>query len=142
MKYQKICMPKFGQKLTVKRDKINLFDPYVIGLYCKIKGKIEEQSLIGHLPWEILRFCRFFLEYDGLLDATVRAAKFRRSSLPQGGLKIPIKLYIPSKPQNFSLYFMNYPNSEVLRESTFQKRMLFAHTIFGSILIQREIQYK
>ena len=102
MKYQKICMPKFGQKLTVKRDKINLFDPYVIGLYCKIKGKIEEQSLIGHLPREISRFCRFFLEYDGLLDAAVRATKFRRS--PQGGLEILIKLRIregKSSPEIF-----------------------------------------
>ena len=40
-KYQKIWSPKFGQKLNIKRDKINLFDPYAMRLYCEIKGKIE-----------------------------------------------------------------------------------------------------
>ena len=92
--YRKIWSPKYGQKLTIKRDKLNLFDPYSIGLFCEIKGKIEKLSLVGHLPREISRFCKFFLEYDGFLDATVRMTKFRRSPLPQGGLEIPIKLCI------------------------------------------------
>ena len=94
--------PKQSKLLIVKRDKINFFDTYAIGLYCKIKGKIEEQYLIGHLPREISQFCRFFLEYDGLLDAAVRATKFRRS--PQGGLEILLKLRIregKSSPEIF-----------------------------------------
>ena len=31
-KYQKIWSPKFGQKLSIKRDKINLFDLYAMRL--------------------------------------------------------------------------------------------------------------
>ena len=31
--YRKNWSPKFGQKLNIKRDKINLFDPYTIGPY-------------------------------------------------------------------------------------------------------------
>ena len=39
--YRKIWSPKSGQKLNIKNDKINLFDPYAMGLCCEIKGKIE-----------------------------------------------------------------------------------------------------
>ena len=44
--YRKIWLPKLGKRLTVKRDKANLFDPYSIGLYCQIKGKMEKLSKI------------------------------------------------------------------------------------------------
>ena len=54
--YRKIWLPKLAQKLTIKCDKVNLFDPYAIGLYCEIKGKIEKLSLVGHLPREIFRW--------------------------------------------------------------------------------------
>ena len=92
--YRKIWSPKFGQKLNIKRDKINLFDPYATGLYCEIKGKIEILTLVGHLPREISRFCKYFLEYNVELDATVRSTKFRRSPLPKGGQEVPIKLRV------------------------------------------------
>ena len=43
--YQKIWSPpNFRQKLNIKRDKIKLFDPYAIGLYCEINEKIVESS--------------------------------------------------------------------------------------------------
>ena len=43
--YRKMWLPKFGQKLNIKRDKIILFDPYAMGLYCEIKEKIESLTL-------------------------------------------------------------------------------------------------
>ena len=41
-------------------------------------------------------FCiwKYFLQYNGELVATVHLTKFRRSSLPQGDLEIPIKLRV------------------------------------------------
>ena len=39
--YRKIWSPKSGQKLNIKHDKINLFDPYAMGICCEIKGKVE-----------------------------------------------------------------------------------------------------
>ena len=33
-----------------------------MGLYSEIKGKIESLTLVGHLPREISRFCKYFLE--------------------------------------------------------------------------------
>ena len=46
-----------NKKMNIKRDKINLFDPYAMGLYCEIKGKIESLTLAWHLPAEIFKFC-------------------------------------------------------------------------------------
>ena len=48
-KYRKIWSSKLGQKLVVKREKANVFDPYSMGIYCIIKGKIEKLTLIGPL---------------------------------------------------------------------------------------------
>ena len=92
--YRKIWAPRINQQLIVKHQSGNLFDPYAIGLFTKIRGKIEPLSLVGHLPREISRFSKFFLEYGGNMKASVRDIKFRRSPLPQGGLEIPITLTI------------------------------------------------
>lgn len=102
--YRKIWSPKLGQKLIVKREKANVFDPYAMGLYCKIKGKIENLTLVGHLPREISRFCKFYVEYSGELGATVRSTKFRRSPLPQGGLEIPIDFLVKISKASEDIY--------------------------------------
>ena len=91
---QKIWLPKFGQKLTIEHDKINLFDLYAMELYCEIKGKIESLTLVKHLSQEISRFCKYFLDNKSELDATVRSTKLCRSPLLQGGLEIPIRLRV------------------------------------------------
>ena len=51
-----------------------------------ITGKI----LIGHIPRELSRFCKFFIDYGGKPEAIVRCTKFRRSPL----LEIPVTLLI------------------------------------------------
>ena len=79
--YREIWLQQFGQKLNIKRDKINLFDTYDMGLYCEIKRKIDSLTLVGYLPREIPRFCKYFLEYNGELDATVlNKVHYRRAA--------------------------------------------------------------
>ena len=51
-------------------------------------------DVVGHLPREISRFCKFFYDYGGELSAVVRESNYRRSPIPQGGLKIPITLKV------------------------------------------------
>ena len=53
--YRKSWAPTINHKLIVKLQTGNLFDPYAIGLFTKIRGKIEALSLVGHLPREISR---------------------------------------------------------------------------------------
>ena len=102
--YRKIWAPTINQKLIVKPQTRNLFDPYAIGLFTKIRGKIEPLSLVGHLPREISRFSKFYLEYGGNMKASVRNVKFRRSPLPQGGLEIPITLTILQNNASLTVY--------------------------------------
>ena len=60
----------------------------------KSKEKISGMCLVGHIPREISRFCKFFIDYRGKIKAAVVSCQFRRSPLPQGGLEIPLKLSI------------------------------------------------
>ena len=92
--YRNIWAPRINQQLIIKPESGNLFDLYAIGQFTKIRGKIEPLSLVGHLPREISRFCKFFIEYGDNIKATVCDIKFRRSPLPQGGLEIPISVTI------------------------------------------------
>ena len=92
--YQKVWLPKKKDKLIVAFEKNNVYDPYACGLYLLAKGTIFGKCLVGHIPRELSRFTKFFLDYGGLLTANVKATKFRQSPLPQGGLEIPIKLAI------------------------------------------------
>ena len=41
-----------------------------MGLYCRIKGKFGDVTLIGHLPGEKSRFCKFYLKNNGEVGAT------------------------------------------------------------------------
>lgn len=102
--YRKIWAPRINQQLTVKPESENLFDPYAIGLFTKIRGKIEPLSLVGHLPREISRFCKFFIEYGGNIEANVCDIKFRRSPLPQGGLEIPITVTVLKNHASQKIY--------------------------------------
>ena len=65
-----------------------------MAIYAHIKGRIYNKSIIGHMPREISRFCKFYIDYGGKLEATVTSVDFRRSQLPQGGLEIPIKFSV------------------------------------------------
>ena len=82
-----------SKRLSI-RTKNNVCNPYSIGLYTRLQGKIELESLVVHLPREISRFCKFYLEYKGELMAIVHDTNFCRYSLPKGGLEIPVTLIV------------------------------------------------
>ena len=102
--YREIWRPKTDQSLIILPEKNNLHDPYSMGFFTRIPGKITNKTLVGHIPREISRFCLYFTKYGGVLSATVRETKFRRSPLPQGGLEIPITLYIRKAESTDNIY--------------------------------------
>ena len=51
------------------RKKLGKYDPYAIVLYTKICRKIENASLVGHLPHGISKFFKFYSEQGGTLTA-------------------------------------------------------------------------
>ena len=98
---RKIWAPTINHELIVKPQTGNLFDPYAIGLFTKIKGKIEPLFLVGHLPREISRFSKFDLEYRGSMKASVRDVKFGRSIYHK---EIPITLTILQNNASLTVY--------------------------------------
>jgi hypothetical protein len=101
--YRKIWNPRINLHLVVKRQPGNIFDPYAIGLSIKIRGNIKPLSLVGHLPPEISRFCKFFIN-GGNMKATGRDFKFHLSPLPQGSLEIPISLAVMQNKASLGIY--------------------------------------
>ena len=75
-----------GHKLSVFFEKSNVFDPYAVALVQKIKATVTEIQVVGHLPREISRFCKFFYDYEGEFSVVARDSKYRRSPIPKGGL--------------------------------------------------------
>ena len=86
--------PRMGHKLSVAFEKSNVCDTYVMALARKTKATVTEIQVVGHLPREISRFCKFFCDYGGELSAVMRDPKYRRSPISQGGWEIPITLKV------------------------------------------------
>ena len=92
--YRDIWRPKLGEKLEVDQEINNVHDPYAISLQTKIKGKLTESEIVGHIPREISRFCHYFINYGGKLETRVTSTRYRPSPIPTGGLEIPILLIV------------------------------------------------
>ena len=65
--YRKVWLPKKKDKLIVAFEKNNVYDPCACGLYLLTNGTIFGKCLVGHIPRELSRFTKFFLDYGGLL---------------------------------------------------------------------------
>ena len=50
-------------------------------------------AVVGHIPREISRFCQYFMDYGGLLEARVHETKCRISPIPKG-LEIHVTLVV------------------------------------------------
>ena len=92
--YREIWKPKLGQELKVNQEVGNVVDPFAISLEAKIPGKLTNFDIVGHIPREISRFCHYFINYGGIIEARVRCSKYRPSPIPSGGLEIPILLLL------------------------------------------------
>ena len=58
----------------------------------KIVGKLTDNEIVGHIPDEISLFCHYVIHYGGKLEARVTCTKYSPSSIPSGGLEIPVLL--------------------------------------------------
>ena len=62
------------------------------------------KAVIGHIPREISRFCRYFMDYGGLLEARVRDTVCRISPIPNKGLEIPVTLLVKKGSTNSEVF--------------------------------------
>ena len=82
--YRKSCLPEPEQALNCFHEEGNTFDRFAIKVCEKDKNKI-----VSHLPMEILRVTKFFLDRGANISAKLTCTHYRRSPLVQGGIEIP-----------------------------------------------------
>lgn len=123
--YRELWKPKLGQKLQIDQEVGNIHDPFAISLGAKIPGKLTDYEIIGHIPREISRFCHYFVNYGGKLEARVACTQYRPSPIPSGGLEIPILLIVKKgestnevfeKMEDFLRSFYIEPNKIVIEK--------------------------
>ena len=59
-----------------------------------IPGKLTNFDIIGQIPREISRFCHYFVNNGGFIEARVQQSKYRPSPIPNGGLEILVTFII------------------------------------------------
>ena len=85
--YRKYWTPEPEQELHCSHERGNAFDRYAIKV-CEIGKDIP----VGHLPKEISRVSKFFIDRGATLSVKLTGTHYRRSPLVQGGLEIPCKI--------------------------------------------------
>ena len=73
--YRELWKPNLGQNLQVKQEIGNSHDPFSISLGAKIPEKLTDFDIVGHIPRQISRFCHYFVNYGGKIEARVRCTK-------------------------------------------------------------------
>ena len=70
-----LCASREYHAYRRRLEKKYLDDPYAMGIYGHLPGKIAKETLAGHIPIDISRFCTLFTKHGGLLSAVVRETK-------------------------------------------------------------------
>ena len=91
--YRTHWKPKLGQDLQVQHEEGNVHDPFAMAFKLKTQATLTP-AVVGHISREISHFCRYFMDYGGLLEARVRDTKCHISPIPNRGLEIPVTLVV------------------------------------------------
>ena len=81
--YRKYWQPQAYQKLECVHEKENPYNFFVIKT-----ADISSGITVGHLPMEILRVTKFFLDREARVFAILTSANYSISPLVEGGLEI------------------------------------------------------
>ena len=98
--YRRYWTPQQDQELICSHEPDNPFDQFAI----KVCDR-EKEDVVGHLPREISRATKIFIDRVAKITATLTSTHYRRSPLVQGGMEIPCKISasIPGTCQNLLL---------------------------------------
>ena len=81
--YRSFWRPVESEKLICMHELNNAFDRFAI------KTVSQSGSTVGHLPMELSRVTKFYLDRGASVYAQLSSTYYRRSPLVQGGLEIP-----------------------------------------------------
>lgn len=87
--YKSFWNPQREQFLECHHEFGNPFDRFAIKV-CEI----GDTNAVGHLPREILRVTKFFMDRGAIVNAKLTSEHYRRSPIVQGGMEIPCKITV------------------------------------------------
>lgn len=90
--YRRFWKPKENEKLDCMHEPGNVFDQFAI------KTVDERGEIVGHLPKEISRVTKYFLDRGFSMYCKLTSRHYRRSPLVQGGLEIKCEVMINARP--------------------------------------------
>ena len=89
--YRRYWRPQENEKLICLHEPGNAFDRFAI------KTVKENGEIVGHLPKEISRITKYYLDRGASMYCRLSSQHYRRSPLVQGGLEIQCELVIDSR---------------------------------------------
>ena len=77
--YWPICKPRIEESLQIKPEYFNVYYPFATVITVSLQESLTADDVVGYVPRDISRFCRYLLNYGGILEGRVREVKYRRS---------------------------------------------------------------
>lgn len=90
--YQRFWRPKENEELDCIHEPDNVFDRFAI------KTVNKDGDTVGHLPKELSRVTKYFLDRGFTMKCKLTSNHYRRSPLVQGGLEIKCEVMINARP--------------------------------------------
>ena len=81
------------QNISFRQERDNESDRFAVCGLVKIPGKIE-LTIVGHIPREISQYVWYAMEEGANIAGKVVNGRYKPSPLFQGGLEIPIKVFV------------------------------------------------
>lgn len=89
--YRRFWRPKENEELDCIYERDNVFDRFAI------KTVNKDGDTVGHLPKEISRVTKYFLDRGFTMQCKLTSNHYRRSPLVQGGLEIKCEVMINAR---------------------------------------------
>ena len=87
--YRRFWIPQKDQILECFFETHNPFDRFAIKV-CEVGN----ENAVGHLPREISRVTKFFMDKGAIVTAPLTSEHYRRSPIAQGGMEIASKVIV------------------------------------------------
>ena len=79
--YKEIWTPSIGEVLQCEKEVENSHDLYAVAVK-------KQDSIVGHVPFNISTLCHLFLSRVGIITCTVSGLRKYLDDLPQDGLEV------------------------------------------------------
>ena len=105
--YKEVWSLRVGEELPVHCESDNDHDPFALAV-------LKDDTIIGHVPWEISRVCCFFLQKSGSKMTCQVDGNRRRSALEGKEFVVPCVYVFRGKQKHLDRLISVFAKLEVL----------------------------